>query len=220
MQLALLAWCSLWAIAQASVGKRAVFTPHVQFASSAGVLGCKININRVGYLPTFPGCDNMCVRIRNPVTDFQLTVLHVDQSQGAHDISADAFAFLITGKGALGQTVPSDPTEMEYSVVPMEQCHEHIHTEGNKMPIIAVNPNAVVNCMQNSPRSWLARNHVLLNYANSCCTLGSETVCSFPSPYYGGAQPVCEKGVLGLQTPCKTQAMNIDMQGVEAPAVC
>ncbi|KAH7110030.1 hypothetical protein B0J13DRAFT_462591, partial [Dactylonectria estremocensis] len=37
--------------------------PHEQYSSSVGVLGCKINTNRVAYWPRPVSCDDICVQI-------------------------------------------------------------------------------------------------------------------------------------------------------------
>jgi len=38
-------------------------TPHNYYSSSVGVLGCKINYNRVAYWPMAVDCDSMCVKL-------------------------------------------------------------------------------------------------------------------------------------------------------------
>ena len=38
-------------------------TPHDAYSSSVGVLGCKINTDRVAYWPSAVSCDKMCVRV-------------------------------------------------------------------------------------------------------------------------------------------------------------
>ncbi|WKT49752.1 hypothetical protein QSH57_014699 [Fusarium oxysporum f. sp. vasinfectum] len=43
----------------------ASITPHDQYSSSIGVLGCKINTNRVAYWPGSVDCNNICVKVSN-----------------------------------------------------------------------------------------------------------------------------------------------------------
>ncbi|KAG9536807.1 hypothetical protein KCV04_g23531, partial [Aureobasidium melanogenum] len=73
-------------------------TPHVEYSSSVGVLGCKINTNRVAYWPMSVDCDNMCVKVSHQGRS--LNLLRVDQSGGAYDMSYDAWNTLVTGKNA------------------------------------------------------------------------------------------------------------------------
>jgi hypothetical protein len=62
--------------------------PHEQYPS-LGVLGCKINTNRVAYWPGAVSCDDICVRITHG--DFSTHVLKIDSSAGAYDIFFFAF---------------------------------------------------------------------------------------------------------------------------------
>ena len=55
-------------------------TPHASYSSSIGVLGCKINTNRVAYWPSFPDCDKMCVKVSAKGRSVHL--LKIDQSGG------------------------------------------------------------------------------------------------------------------------------------------
>lgn len=64
-------------------------TPHEQYSSSAGVLGCKIDTNRVAYWPGPVDCDSICVSVSR--AGRSVTLLRIDSSQGAHDLSYDAW---------------------------------------------------------------------------------------------------------------------------------
>lgn len=55
-------------------------TPHDYFSSSIGVLGCKINTNRVAYFPSMPQCGGMCVKVS--ANGRSVNLLHIDQSGG------------------------------------------------------------------------------------------------------------------------------------------
>lgn len=74
-------------------------TPHEQFSSSVGVLGCLIDTNRVAYFPSFPSCKSPCLRLKDKDHGREVTLLHLDSSKGAHDIS-DAWNYLKTGSSA------------------------------------------------------------------------------------------------------------------------
>ncbi|CRK25298.1 hypothetical protein BN1723_018210, partial [Verticillium longisporum] len=76
----------------------ASITPHDQYSSSIGVLGCKINTNRVAYWPGAPGCDDLCVKVSHGGRS--LNLLRIDSSAGAHDISYDAWNYLAFGSSA------------------------------------------------------------------------------------------------------------------------
>ncbi|KAF2148222.1 hypothetical protein K461DRAFT_282639 [Myriangium duriaei CBS 260.36] len=214
-------FAGLLSLAAADYGvKTATFTPHVQYASSMGVLGCKINTNRVGYLPMWPGCDNLCYKIHNPATGNSVNILHVDSSAAAYDISADAFNYLVTGQGAKGNAVDPNPTTMEYSVVSMDQCYDIINGNTTKLPILAKNPDAVSNCIANEPKSWLANHYALYNLANSCCSYGEDVPCEFPDLTELSIPPTCGSSILGVLTPCTPAFENIGMSGDLEPAVC
>ena len=64
-------------------------TPHEQFSSSIGVLGCMIDTNRVAYFPSFPDCTNMCLKVTSGANS--LNLLHIDESGGAFDISCASY---------------------------------------------------------------------------------------------------------------------------------
>ncbi|EXK23287.1 hypothetical protein FOMG_19933, partial [Fusarium oxysporum f. sp. melonis 26406] len=76
----------------------ASITPHDQYSSTIGVLGCKIDTNRVAYWPGTVDCNNICVKVSNKGRDVHL--LKIDSSGGAHDISYDAWNYLGFGESA------------------------------------------------------------------------------------------------------------------------
>ena len=67
-------------------------TPHDSYSSSIGVLGCKIDTDRVAYWPMMPDCQNICVKVTNG--PHSVNLLRIDQSGGAYDISYDAYSVL------------------------------------------------------------------------------------------------------------------------------
>jgi hypothetical protein len=89
-------------------------TPHDQYSSSIGVLGCKFNTNRAAYWPFWPGCDRMCIELS--YNGQSLHVLHVDQSGGAYDISYDAWNTLVTGQSATVSPTQGGGAQMSYQV--------------------------------------------------------------------------------------------------------
>lgn len=94
-----------------SSGSTISVTPHTMFSSSIGVLGCKIDYNRVAYWPSMPDCDNMCAKLTYQGNS--LNVLHIDQSGGAHDISWDAYSQLVCGEPATTGKCTGGGVDME-----------------------------------------------------------------------------------------------------------
>lgn len=86
-------------------------TPHTSYSSSVGVLGCKIDYNRVAYWPMEVDCDSMCIKLTN--NGKSLTVLHVDTSGGAYDISYDAWSQLNCGVPGSAQTCVGGGVDMQ-----------------------------------------------------------------------------------------------------------
>ena len=74
-------------------------TPHAEYSSSVGVLGCKVDTNRIAHWPLAVGCDNICVKVSNEGRSLHL--LRIDMSQGAYDISYDAWNYLASGASAM-----------------------------------------------------------------------------------------------------------------------
>ena len=102
---ALRLYAALWAMAPRAVvhaadaaGDTVWVTPHDSYSSSVGVLGCKVDTNRIAYWPAAVDCDSVCIELA--LGDRAVTLLRVDQSQGAHDVSYDAWNYLQTGASA------------------------------------------------------------------------------------------------------------------------
>jgi len=169
-------------------------TPHEQYSSSIGVLGCLINTNRVAYWPMGVDCNNICVKVTNG--DRSLNLLKIDQSGGAHDISYDAWNYL-----AFGESAQKDPQEgggipMTYEFVDASECSDLLH--GGKLPLSASNSmNYVASCIS-EPNSWVNKNHQLINMADPLCKYGYDEVCSLNLSVSN--QPSCPH-TLGSQTP-------------------
>lgn len=89
----------------------ASITPHASYGSSVGVLGCKIDVNRVAYWPLPVDCDSMCVKLTYEGTS--LTVLHIDTSGGNYDISYDAYSKLYCGVPGMDRTCEGGGVDMQ-----------------------------------------------------------------------------------------------------------
>jgi hypothetical protein len=151
-------------------------TPHDSYGSAVGVLGCKINTNRVAYWPMDVDCNNICVSLS--YGDQQVYLLRVDQSGGAYDVSYDAWNYLITGYSATTDPTAGGATAMEYENVDASMCADLIQTNGHKLPLSAANSmNFLSSCLSQS-NSWVANNYVLYNILDSICTWGYDEVCT------------------------------------------
>ncbi|WYZ46805.1 hypothetical protein EsH8_IX_001030 [Colletotrichum jinshuiense] len=152
----------------------ASITPHDMFSSSIGVLGCKINTNRVAYWPNSVGCDDICVKVTNG--DRSLHLLRIDQSGGAFDISYDAWNYLSTGKSATEAPTEGGGVAMNWESVDASECKDLL--KDGKLALSASNSmNYLTSCLA-QPDSFVAKNHVLYNIQNSACTWGVDEVCN------------------------------------------
>lgn len=155
-------------------------TPHDSYSSSIGVLGCKIDTNRVAYWPETVTCDNICVSLT--YDDRQVYLLRVDQSGGAHDVSYDAWNYLYTGKSATEKPVAGGGVEMKYEAADPSKCKSLIKTKGSKLPLSAANSmNYLSDCLS-KPDSWVAKNYELFNILDPICTLGYDEECTLDWP--------------------------------------
>ncbi|KAM7182785.1 hypothetical protein V8F20_012842, partial [Naviculisporaceae sp. PSN 640] len=184
------------AFAAGATAKGVWATPHDSYSSSIGVLGCKINTDRVAYWPGSVDCNNICVKLSYQGRSVHL--LRIDQSGGAYDISYDAWAYLQTGEPASANPIAGGTVAMDYEEVDASECASLIHTEGNKLPLSASNSiNFLSSCLA-QPNSWVAKNHVLYNICDAICTLGHDEVCKLDLAISN--QPSCAH-TLGLTTP-------------------
>ena len=170
-------------------------TPHDSYSSSVGVLGCKINTDRVAYWPGAVSCDNICVRVT--ANGRSINLLKVDTSGGAYDISYDAYNYLVTGKSAAEYPIMGGGVPAMYEDVDMRECRDLLLTKDKTLAFTAANSvNFVTSCKQID--SWVAENFSLFNIANSACTFGVDERCEYPNLELSN-QPVCPHQ-LGLQT--------------------
>src|SRR3569833_3209227 len=168
-------------------------TPHDSYSSSVGVLGCKINTDRVAYWPGSVDCNNICVKLSYGGRSVHL--LRIDQSGGAYDISYDAWNYLQTGKSATTDPITGGTVAMDYEEVDASECAALILTPGSKLPLSASNSiNFLSSCLA-QPNSWVAKNYVLYNICDAICTLGFDEECELNLAVSN--QPSC-KHTLGL----------------------
>lgn len=177
---------SLTALAGAShvlAGNTIWATPHDSYSSSIGVLGCKIDTDRVAYWPDSVSCSNICVSVS--YGGRSVTLLRVDQSQGAHDMSYDAWNYLYTGQSALDNPTAGGAVEMEYEDLDPEECADLIHTDDSKLPLSASNSmNFLASCLEaeSGNDNWVGDNYVLYNILDSVCSWGYDEVCTLDWP--------------------------------------
>ncbi|KAK4038328.1 hypothetical protein C8A01DRAFT_48031 [Parachaetomium inaequale] len=154
-------------------------TPHESYSSSVGVLGCKVDTNRIAYWPASVDCDNICVSLSYEGRTVHL--LRIDQSQGAHDVSYDAWNYLVTGYSATERPTTGGAIAMEYQDADASACASLIHTDGNKLPLSAANSmNYLASCL--SRDTWVGKNHLLYNILDPICSWGNDEVCTLDWP--------------------------------------
>jgi len=172
-------------------------TPHDSFSSSVGVLGCKINTDRVAYWPTPVSCAGVCVRV--DAKGRSVFLLKIDTSGGAHDISYDAYNYLVTGQGAAENPIMGGPIEATYEDVDMSECAGLLSNANGKLGFAAANSmNFISSCPAGT---WVGDNYSLFNIANSACTLGHDEECHLDLAVSN--QPACPH-MLGEQSELTT----------------
>ena len=200
-------------------------TPHDSYSSSIGVLGCKVDTNRVAYWPSSVNCDNICVSLSYEGRSVYL--IRVDQSQGAHDVSYDAWNYLYTGKSASVKPTAGGPIAMQYEDVEPSKCKDLIKTDGHKLPLSASNSmNFLTSCLA-QPDTWVAKNHVLYNIQDSICTWGHDETCNLdlavsnqakcPSTL-GAPEPLTDAPVYNIQYPTGDKVLASSGQVVGTPS--
>ncbi|KAI0865696.1 hypothetical protein F4860DRAFT_460082 [Xylaria cubensis] len=162
-------------------------TPHDSYSSSVGVLGCKINTNRVAYWPGSVDCNNICLSLSYESRSVKL--LRIDSSQGAYDVSYDAWNYLITGSSATKKPTAGGAVAMEFKYLNPSECSDLIHTDKSKLPLSASNSiNYLASCLS-QPDSWVAKNYVLYNIQDAICSWGHDEKCNLDWP--NANQPTC-----------------------------
>ncbi|PSN72320.1 hypothetical protein BS50DRAFT_248625 [Corynespora cassiicola Philippines] len=194
-----------FAMASVAMSAGISITPHDKYSSSVGVLGCHIDTNRVAYWPSTPSCDGMCKKVS--ANGRSVTLLHVDTSGGAYDISYDAWNYLNVGKSATEEPTAGGGIPAEFEDVPMEECMDIIKTESKKLPLMAASSiGFYIGCAG----KWVGENSALYNIQNQICTLGYNEVCTLDLNVSN--QPSCPH-MLGAQNPLSgIGVQNIDYQ--------
>ncbi|EAA31031.1 hypothetical protein GE21DRAFT_8591 [Neurospora crassa] len=197
-------------------------TPHSFFSSSIGVLGCKINTNRVAYWPDEVDCDNLCVKLTNVTAGRSVTLLRIDHSGGAHDISYDAWNYLATGHPAAPGTAIAGGAmgEVHYQYLPADNCKSLITDGSGKLPLMGANSmNFLSSCL--SRDTWVGKNYRLWNLNDSLCHKGYDEKCTLAA---GANQATCPHGLgsgaaVSITNPTDHKVMNIEYPtGKEVPA--
>ncbi|KAI0531851.1 hypothetical protein GGR58DRAFT_209624 [Xylaria digitata] len=162
-------------------------TPHDSYSSSVGVLGCKVNTDRIAYWPGSVDCNNLCLSLK--YEDRSVKLLRIDSSEGAYDVSYDAWNYLITGYSATKRPTSGGAIAMEFEYLNPSACSDLIHTDGHKLPLSASNSiNFLASCLDQSD-SWVAKNYVLYNIQDSICSWGHDEKCDLDWP--NANQPSC-----------------------------
>jgi len=151
-------------------------TPHDSYSSSVGVLGCKINTDRVAYWPGSIDCSNICVELS--YAGRSVTLLRIDQSGGAHDVSYDAWNYLYTGYSARDRPTAGGAVAMEFRNLDASACAPLIHTKDRRLPLSAANSMNFLSSCLGQPDSWVAENHVLYNVLDPICSWGYDEECT------------------------------------------
>ncbi|KAI2633935.1 hypothetical protein GGS21DRAFT_120060 [Xylaria nigripes] len=197
--LTILTTSSAASVARDGNGGSVYATPHDSYSSSIGVLGCKVNTNRIAYWPGSVDCNNICVSLSYAGRSVKL--LRVDSSQGAHDVSYDAWNYLITGQSATKRPTAGGAVAMEFEYLNPYECSSLIHTDGHKLPLSASNSiNFLASCLS-QPDSWVAENYILYNILDPICSWGFDEKCFIDWP--NANQPTCPR-TLGDPVPLTT----------------
>lgn len=180
-------------------------TPHASFSSSVGVLGCKIDTDRVAYWPMAVDCTNLCVRLRH--AGRAVTLLRIDRSAGAYDVSYDAWNYLLTGRSAADDPVAGGGVAMTYENVSASECRGLLHAGGSsgggRLALSASNSmNWLFSCLADD-RSWVAQNYVLYNIADPLCSVGYNEECALDVA--AGANMATCKHTLGANAALTSQ---------------
>ncbi|KAH7187539.1 hypothetical protein DER44DRAFT_816449 [Fusarium oxysporum] len=139
----------------------AFITPHAEYSSSVGVLGCKVDTNRIAYWPLDVGCDGICAKVSNEGRSLHL--LRIDKSGGF-------------GTSAIDDPQVGGGIQMSYEIVDTSECRHLIH-EG-KLPLSAANSMNYVSSCISQPTSWVAQNYQLYNINDPVCKYGVDEKCN------------------------------------------
>jgi hypothetical protein len=143
--------------------------PQADYASSLGVLGCKVNTDLAASWPKPADCENLCIRITTSTRT--LHVLHVDQSASAYGISSYAWDVLTSG-----ETSPAgEGALIAYEFVSTRECTHILHEDA--LPLSAtISVGFLTRCLSD-PNSWVAQNFRLFNFHDPQYQEGAEEEC-------------------------------------------
>ncbi|KAF4342262.1 hypothetical protein FBEOM_3799 [Fusarium beomiforme] len=188
-------------LSRSEVGSASI-TPHDQYSSSIGVLGCKIDTNRVAYWPSPVDCNNICIKVSYDSRSVHL--LKIDSSGGAYDISYDAWNYLGFGESASRDPQQGGGIAMNYEYVHASKCKGIL--DNGKLPLAAANSmNYLASCLS-EPKSWVSQNYVLYNINDPVCKYGVDEMCHLNLAVSN--QPECPSG-LG-----STRKLNLKVENI------
>ncbi|OAQ61459.1 cerato-platanin [Pochonia chlamydosporia 170] len=185
-------------------GQSASITPHDQYSSSIGVIGGKINTNRVAYWPMGVNCNDICVKVSYKGRSVHL--LKIDQSGGAHDISYDAWNYLAFGKSAKDEPHTGGGIAMDYEFVDADECKDLM--DDGKLPLSASNSMGYVGSCTQDKSSWVAKNYELINILDPVCHYGYDEKCTLDLSVSN--QPKCPHTLGENHSPTGLKVTNIE----------
>ncbi|EGU78792.1 hypothetical protein FOXB_10698 [Fusarium oxysporum f. sp. conglutinans Fo5176] len=104
-----------------------------------------------------------------------VNLLKIDSSGSAHDISYDAWNYLVSGRPASEDPQKGGGIVMNYEYVHASKCQDLL--EDGKPPLSAANSmNDLAGCL-GEPQSWVASNFVLYNINDPVCKYGVNEKC-------------------------------------------
>lgn len=181
-----------------------VFTPHVQFLSAVGIIGCKINPDRAAYVSFHPGCNNMCMKVwkSDQTEDAAMELLHLDGPNGANDISMDAYKTLLHGPD-WKTTNPGQEGSFEanYKFVPLDKCPKLLPT--GKLPILAKNYEFATGCARRDlVEYWDFDDTLCQKGINQKCEVNQTTLlmmCNGFQAGHWGSPPIVAPNVTDVE---------------------
>jgi len=190
-------------------------TPHQQYSSSVGVLGCKIDPNRVAFWPSPIDCNKICVKVTEPGSGRSVTLLKIDQTRGAYDISYDAWNYLLVGQSAAENPQTGGGLAVDYEDVPGDECLPNLRDANGRLALTAASSvDFAVGC---PPGSWVGDNLELVNIYEPVCLHGHDEVCTLDLDVSN--QPACAH-TLGSMDPLGGHAVMVPEYGTGKMVQC
>ncbi|KAF2867499.1 hypothetical protein BDV95DRAFT_582280 [Massariosphaeria phaeospora] len=162
----------------------ASFTPHDSFQGQ-GVLGCKIDINRVTYFPSYDNL-NYCVKASSKGRSVHLLQVGWSASE-LHEMSWDAWNYLNSGKSAYDYPTYGGGIPGTWEKVPNEECKDLIKTSDGAFPVQYTEvPTYLALKAAGAPAH-------LYNFWDPQCNNGIDEVCKLPD-FAGANMAECPSG--------------------------